>query len=203
MALRDRRLPEDTEPAVGDRDGLGSIGRMRCEIFERDVTAHRREPIGEARTESAAVERRGPVGDDLAQRLREIGLLQDLAGARQPAARTEDAMAFLIEARAAVDESLREAVADGKAFLRVLDRGRERALETQPAVVRPSDRRTQRARPARSRRADRPWGSRPGMSRDRPISAPRPIRCTPALRACARRRRARRDRRRSRSGGAA
>src|SRR5688500_3519539 len=101
---------------------------MGREILERDVTAHRREPLGEPRAESATVEGRCSVGDNLAERLREIGLLQYLAGAWQPAARTEDTVAFLIEAGTAIDECLREAVADRKAFLRVLDRRREGAL---------------------------------------------------------------------------
>ena len=63
------------------------------------------------------------------------GLLQDLAGAREATDRTEDARALLVETRAAVDESFREAVAHRESFFRVLDRRREHALEAEAAVV--------------------------------------------------------------------
>src|SRR5882762_3999650 len=111
VALRDGRLPEDAHPAIVHGDRLGAIGRMSGEIVERDVPAHRCESLGDARTKDAAVERGGAVRDHLAERLREILLLQDLAGAREASARTEDARALFIEARTAVDESFGEAIA--------------------------------------------------------------------------------------------
>src|SRR5207249_9978479 len=63
------------------------------------------------------------------------GLLQDLAGARKATARTEDARAFLVETRAAVDEAFSEPIAHREPFLGVLDRRRERTLEAEPSVV--------------------------------------------------------------------
>src|SRR5687767_13828519 len=80
VTQRDRRLAEDAVASIGDRDRLGPIGAMRGEILEGDVPAHRREPLGETRAEIATVQGRGAIRDDLAERLREVGLLQDLAG---------------------------------------------------------------------------------------------------------------------------
>src|SRR5207245_8066938 len=56
--------------------------------------------------------------------------------AREAAAWPEHRGGVRVEAMAAVDESFREAVAHGEAFLGVLDRRREDAVETQaPAVL--------------------------------------------------------------------
>src|SRR5207302_1066894 len=66
---------------------------------------------------------------------RELGLLQDLAGTREPAARPEDARRHVVEARAAVDKAFGETVAHREALIRVLDRGIEQALETEPPLI--------------------------------------------------------------------
>ena len=135
VALRHGRLPENAQAAIWNGDRLGAIGRMSGEIFEPDVPAQRRQRVREAGAEIAAVERGDAAGHDFAECLREIGLLQDLAGARKATARTEDARALLVETRAAVDESLGEPIAHREPFLGVLDRRRQRALEAEPAVI--------------------------------------------------------------------
>src|SRR5207247_366402 len=55
VALRDGRLPENAEAAIGNGDRPRAIGRMGGEIVERDVPAECRQRLREAGAEIATV----------------------------------------------------------------------------------------------------------------------------------------------------
>src|SRR5438094_672222 len=124
-----------------DPNSLNTLSMSDTALPSRSTTARYVVSAGvadrrcEALGERPFVEDRGALRGDLAQGRREVGLLQDLAGAREPTARAEDARGLPVEPSTAIDEALREPVAHREAFLGVLDRRLEDAIESEASVV--------------------------------------------------------------------
>src|SRR5207249_10761619 len=108
VPLGHRRLSVHGVSAVRDARWRGTVGLMGGEIFRADRSADLADRRCEALGERPFVEDRRALRGDLAQGRREVGLLQDLAGAREPTPRAEDARGLRVEPSTAIDEALRE-----------------------------------------------------------------------------------------------
>src|SRR5439155_298691 len=141
LSMSDTALPSRSTTAryvvsaVRDARWRGTVRLMGGEIFRADRSADLADRRCEALGERPVVEDRGAVRGDLAHGRRQVGLLQDLAGAREPTPRAEDARGLRVEPSTAIDEALRERVAHREALLGVLDRRLEDPVESEASVV--------------------------------------------------------------------
>ena len=110
---------------------------MRGEIGAVDRAADPCDRSRETLTDVAAVERVGAVARERLECHGQVPLLEHLAGAGPATARTEDLRGLLVlgDAVTLFGDRLGEHVAHGEAVLGVADRGGERAIEAEAAVV--------------------------------------------------------------------